>query len=200
MSTIIERFLKSPEGKKIAADLDREGQEERVRLAARKAAAIDAWEKAAPSARARHERAERAVVKAREALRLAEAERSSAYAELAALAHARDAVVNQCDSALVKTADPAIDAAIAKWWGLEERGRHELRPEVEYEGLNLYGKPVNPKKSTGPAIVAYLQGLRDAIAAAELLKLEPLGPGEVAERLASLELGLPNPQKMIELV
>jgi hypothetical protein len=199
MSTIIERFLKSPEGKKIAADLDREGQEERVRLAARKAAAIDAWEKAAPSARAKHERAEQAVVKAREALKVAEAERGRAYAELAALGHARDAVVTQCDGALVKTADRSIDEAIARWRGLEEIGRRELRPAVEYEGQNLYGKLVNPKRSTGPSIIRYLNALRDIIAAAEALKLEPLGRAEVAERLASLELGLPSPHRMVEI-
>jgi hypothetical protein len=134
--------------------------------------------------------------KAAAVLQLAERKLRAAWQARAAIGVRRDAAQRPARNWLVATADAGIDEAIARWRGMEEHGR-TLRPDIEFEGRNLEGDLVNPLKSSLPSIVAYLSALRDAVVAAEALRLEPLAREEIAARLAQLEASLPNPHVLV---
>jgi hypothetical protein len=194
-----QEFVTGPLGKEAAEKAAAKLLAERKALRAAMDADQVAAERAIPAADAAVRTEVAAEASSFAAYQSARARTQAARRARSALGVALDGAQGPRRARLIETADPAIAAAIARWRDLAERGRRELRPSTEFEGVNAYGVLVNPLRSTGPAIVAYLDGLKAACEAGELLKLEPLNRDEMLKRLAAMVRALPDPNAMVAL-
>lgn len=197
----IERLLwQSPAGKELL--LQRQREEERLRLVAEIQTLREEQARALPSLKKAQEEAQQAVLEAHQALEKLKAEargKESAYSAVAArLTH----WISRNENALRRSASPLIEEFIQQCRRAAKTARDSFAATTVPTGERGFesGRPIVRYQSNADTIQRDVQKLAVAITAAEELKLRALTDDEVATRLRELSETVPAQAQEVLIV
>lgn len=198
--TILERFLRSPAGRKLAQEEEGETLARRKALAAEIKRLEEEYAKAEPdlaeavtAAEARYKAVE-AEFKAA-ALALGEARTAHLYAS-----SRHEHEVNRLKADLAALAPAAVGEFIEELPGLADKARGALQTSAWGERDWLTSKATQHVASNRAGILAHIAALRAARQEAEALQYVAVSDEEIVTRLEKLRAGLPEVGEMVEVV